>query len=144
MVCFGGEDFSEEEKEDFKKKGLQDIVKYITGDDSLLYQYYKNAYLFVHTSLYEGFGLPVLEAMSCGTPVVCSKSTSLPEVGADAVSYCDPYNTQDIKNKIKKIISNNSLHQKMVNNGIIQSKKFSWLITAKKYKTIFNKVYNER
>ena len=67
-----------------------------SGDDNLLRNFYKGASLFVYPSLYEGFGLPLLEAMSCGCPVICSNTSSIPEVVGNAAIYFDPRSLSSI------------------------------------------------
>ncbi len=92
---------------------------------------YKNALCFVLPSLYEGFGLPVLEAMKYGCPVVISNVSSLPEAGGDAALYVDPKNVDDIGSKLEKVITDSNLRSEMVKKGYEQVKKFSWEKTAK-------------
>ena len=87
---------------------------------------YKNASLFVYPSLYEGFGLPVLEAMNQGTPVVTSKTSSLPEVGSDSVLYCDPSKIEDILMVIKNVLSNQHLQAALSLKGKERAAHFSW------------------
>ncbi|MCK9477194.1 MAG: glycosyltransferase family 4 protein [Candidatus Muirbacterium halophilum] len=115
-----------------------DFVKY-TGyvDDETLINYYKNAELFIFPSLFEGFGIPPLEAMSCGCPVLASDLASIPEVCGDAAVYFDPYNIDDIADKIKTVIENEKLQKDLINKGFENIKRFSWEKSAKKiYKTI--------
>jgi len=92
---------------------------------------YKNATCFVLPSLYEGFGLPVLEAMQFGCPVLASNVSSLPEVGGDAAVYFDPQSAEDIAQKLDKVLSDEKLREEMIEKGKIQVKKFSWEKTAK-------------
>ena len=87
---------------------------------------YAGATLFVYPSLYEGFGLPVAEAMACGAPVVSSNASSLPEVGGDAVLYFDPRNVDAIAETIRRALSDESLQNDLRARGIAQAKKFSW------------------
>ncbi len=82
------------------------------------------AYLF--PSLYEGFGLPVLEAMACGTPVLTSLTSSLPEVAGDAALLVNPHQVEDIAKGIKTLITNNSLRRELTQQGFQQIRKFSW------------------
>ncbi len=102
-------------------------VKFLeTVDDSDLPALYKNADVFVLPSLYEGFGLPVLEAMKYGCPVVASNISSLPEAGGKAALYFDPYNVDDIAKTIKKVIDDPKQQTKMKKDGLDQVSKFSW------------------
>ena len=87
---------------------------------------YKNADLFVLPSFYEGFGLPILEAMSYGVPVVCSNNSSLPEVTGDAGLFFDPNNIQEIAEAINKIFNDDDLRNKMIEKGFENVERFSW------------------
>lgn len=82
--------------------------------------------VFVYPSFYEGFGLPVLEAMQCGTPVVTSTVSSLPEVGGDACLYADPHSAEDLTDRIRMVLHSADLRKSMSEKGIEQSKRFSW------------------
>jgi len=110
--------------------------------DVELSKVYNLASCFVFPSFYEGFGLPVLEAMACGAPVVCSDSSSLPEVGDNAVVYCNPYDINDIKEKIKLVLSDAILQQEMRAKGLQRAKKFSWEQSAKEHIKVFREVLN--
>jgi glycosyltransferase involved in cell wall biosynthesis len=87
---------------------------------------YANALIFVYPSLYEGFGLPVLEAMNQGTPVITAKTSSLPEVGGDSVLYCDPKDVQDIAMTIKNALINKKLRTTLAVRGKERARNFSW------------------
>ena len=115
-----------------EKFGVLERVKFLDFvEDKDLPSLYKNALCFALPSLYEGFGLPVLEAMKHGCPVLTSNVSSLPEAGGDAAIYFDPNNADDIKEKIEKVIKNPTLRQEMIEKGYNQIKKFSWEKTAK-------------
>ena len=102
-------------------------------DDDKLIELYSNAICFVYPSLYEGFGIPPLEAQACGCPVVCSNVASLPEVGGvDSVVYCDPYSVEDIKEKIALVLNDESLQSELRIKGFENIKRFSWEESAKK------------
>jgi len=105
------------------------FLDFVENED--LSNLYKNALCFVLPSLYEGFGLPVLEAMKYGCPVVISNVSSLPEAGGDAALYFDPNDADDISNTIEKVINDEKLRQNMIKKGYTQVKKFSWEKTAK-------------
>lgn len=94
--------------------------------DQELSALYQNAAGFVFPSLYEGFGIPVLEAMSAGCPVICSSTSSLPEVGGKAVLYCDPANPLDIAEKMSLLLNQETIRDALRQAGYQQVKKFSW------------------
>ncbi len=94
--------------------------------DKYIVSLIKNASAVVYPSLYEGFGLPVLESMTLGTPIICADSSSLPEVGGKAALYFDSKNHQDLEEKIKLLVRNSRLKKELSRMGIEQSKKFSW------------------
>ncbi|GBE16688.1 mannosylfructose-phosphate synthase [bacterium BMS3Abin15] len=87
---------------------------------------YRNALMFAYPSFYEGFGLPVLEAMSQGTPVIASKKSSLPEVGGDSVLYCDPSDEEDIAMVMKNVLVNKDLRKVLSQKGKNRADNFSW------------------
>lgn len=99
-------------------------------DETDLPALYNGAQLFVFPSLYEGFGLPVIEAMACGTAVTCSHTSSLPEVGGDAALYFDPLDIADIARQINRLLTDALLREELVANGLAQAQKFSWQTTA--------------
>lgn len=92
---------------------------------------YNMASVFVMPSIYEGFGLPILEAMACGCPVVTTKEGSISEIAGNAVLYVDAYDTNDIANGIRKVFFNDDLQNQLSEKGLEQAKKFSWEKTAK-------------
>lgn len=92
--------------------------------------FYNSAEVLVYPSFYEGFGLPPLEAMACGTPVIASNVTSLPEVCGDSALLVDPNDIYQLSNSIDNVISNNKLMISMRKNGLIRSSDFSWKKTA--------------
>lgn len=114
------------------------ILDYI--NDTYLKVLIKNAYAVVYPSLYEGFGLPVLESMSIGTPVICSYNSSLPEVGGDAVLYIDPKNSPDIEDKIKSLINNPDFAKELSEKGLVRSSKFCWNKSAEKLYNFMHKI----
>lgn len=112
--------------ENFPVHSKNNIIVLDFLNDDYIREFIVNASAVVYPSLYEGFGLPVLESMALGTPVICSNSSSLPEVGGDALLYVDPKNFQDLIEKIKYFINNPKVSKKLSGMGIEQSKKFDW------------------
>ncbi|MBW4575391.1 MAG: glycosyltransferase family 4 protein [Aphanothece sp. CMT-3BRIN-NPC111] len=99
--------------------------------DNLVAHFYSKADVFVYPSYYEGFGLPVLEAMTLGTPVVTSNTSSLPEVAGDAALLVDPNDPTQLADAILKVISDSSIRQELIDKGKERAKLFSWERTAK-------------
>ncbi len=118
--------------ENFPVSKKNNIVVLDYLNDDYIIDLIQNAYCVIYPSLYEGFGLPVLESMALGTPVITGNNSSLPEVGGQAVLYVDSTNFIDIKNKIKQIVNNQKLAHTLSKKGIEQSKKFRWEKTASK------------
>lgn len=106
------------------------ILGYVKDSD--LPFFYNGAEIFVFPSLYEGFGLPVLEALACGTPTICSNSSSLPEVGGDAVLYFNPQSADELVFKIKSLLDNEDLRKTLRKKGMERVKWFTWEKTAQK------------
>lgn len=100
--------------------------------------FYKAAKIFVFPSIYEGFGLPPLEAMANGCPVICSNAGSLKEVCGDAAILIDPNNPQELKNAIEKLWDDKNLQNSLREKGFIQAQKFSWRKTAEKTLAVLN------
>lgn len=118
-------------KEAAKDYNLVIAGKDIPWLDSLeLELLYQSASVLVYCSLYEGFGIPILDAFSCGLPVVTSNVSSMPEVGGDTALYADPYKTDDIKNKIGLLINDRKLREERIKKGFERVKQFSWEKTA--------------
>lgn len=141
LICAGGGDFDSYEKEIVFKLGLQKQILQKQFEDDELGVFYSKAKCFVFPSLYEGFGLPILEAMSCGCPVVLTNHSSFPEVAGSAGVYYELNNTEDLKNKIKNLIQNKSLHQEFSLRGLEQVKKFSWEKAADECLSVYKKAY---
>jgi glycosyltransferase involved in cell wall biosynthesis len=128
LVLVGGPGYGfEEVQEKIKKYNLEDRVimpGWLSGEE--LARLLKLAELFVFPSFYEGFGLPILEAMACGCSVVASHLASIPEVGGDAIEYFDPHNIEDMSDKIAKVLINKNLQEELRKRGFERVKNFSW------------------
>ncbi|MCK5240887.1 glycosyltransferase family 4 protein [bacterium] len=103
---------------------------------------YNAATLFAYPSLYEGFGLPPLEAMACGAPVLVSKVASLPEVCGEAVQYCDPLDVYDIAENMQKLLENESLRNTLAEKSQEHIKKYTWDNAAHEMSIVFEHVKN--
>jgi len=108
-------------------------------DDDLV-AIYNLATVYVQPSFYEGFGLPLLEAMSCGTPVLASDIGAHREIASDTALFFDPYNVSDLKEKLNEIISQKDLRKSLVEKGLKRVKDFSWLKTAKETLKVYEKI----
>ena len=104
--------------------------------------FYTSADVFVFPSLYEGFGLPVLEAMACGCPVVTSKTGCSPEVTGDAAILVDPYNSESISDAVKAILKDSNLGERLIEKGFRRAKEFSWEKCAKDTLQLFEYLYD--
>ena len=127
-----------------KEAGIEDKVRFlnfVTMDELALL--YRKAILFAYPSLYEGFGIPMLEAFSSGCPVIASNVTSIPEVGGDAALYFDPLNEDEIAQAILQVLSNPRLRNKLKIKGFERAKQFSWVDTAQKTLTVYHDCINE-
>lgn len=140
LVCFGGEQFSAYERELIKAHGLMlDSVIHFSGGDDVLAGLYGAAAAFVYPSLYEGFGIPPLEAMSFGCPVVCSSSSSLPEVVGDAAELFDPADVTEMRTSIELVVSSSERAQLLIERGYERIKRFSWQNCARDTLDVYNK-----
>ncbi|OQY46060.1 MAG: hypothetical protein B6242_08865 [Anaerolineaceae bacterium 4572_78] len=111
---------------------------YIPDED--LPAIYNGADVFVFPSLYEGFGLPVLEAMACGTPVITSNISSLPEVAGKAALYVFPKNIQEITDAMYRLLTDSALADDLRTRGLTQAKKFSWEKTAQETIAVYKQI----
>lgn len=121
-----------EPHERIRKLGITDAVKWIGPvSETRIVSEYQNANILVMPSLYEGFGLPALEAFACGTPVICSNRGSLPEVCGQAALQIDPADISGICAAMHRVLTDSNLAGDLVNRGIRQAAKYNWLETTK-------------
>ena len=130
-----------EEIKGFEPSGRVKI--YLDVSDDILRDLYKNAFIFVYPSFYEGFGIPPLEASSYGLPVICSDVSSMPEVMGDSALYVDPYNLEDIAEKMMMVIDDSQLRAELIDKGRENIKRFSWRKSASDLACVFRKVYGK-
>ena len=142
IVAFGGLKFSNDELLEINKLGLTAKVQHIIGDDIALSNLYKYAKIFVYPSLYEGFGIPPLEAMHYGCPVIAGNTSSIPEVVGDAGILIDPSDIDELSLAIERVLLDNRLRAEMIRKGYEREKHFSWEQTALKTLNVYKEVAN--
>ena len=109
-------------------------------DISELELLYNSAKVLLYASLYEGFGLPILDSFACGVPVITSDVSSMPEVGGNAAMYVDPSDVEDIRNKLREVMGDNDLREEMIEKGFTQVKKFSWEKAAQQTSDVYRQL----
>jgi glycosyltransferase involved in cell wall biosynthesis len=128
--------FAEIAISDYKKDIV--VINFVSEEDK---EFVLNlASLFVYPSCFEGFGLPPLEAMACGVPVITSNNSSLPEVVGDATIMIDPDKPAEISQAMQEILTSPELREKLIARGLIQAKKFTWIKPAEDFLKIVNKL----
>ena len=140
VVCIGGGKFSNQEISLLEKLNIKNKVFQFNLEDNVLAKFYSNALMFVFPSLYEGFGIPILEAFACRCPLVCSDTSSLPEIAEDGAKYFDPYQEESIYNAMKTVLFDNVRKELLVKNGTERLKYFSWEETAKQTKKVYESI----
>lgn len=140
LICFGGGKVTPKEEILIKKHGLRDKVLFLSGGDALLVSLYKAAQALIYISNYEGFGMPVLEAMALSCPVLCSNTSSLPEVYGSAALAIDPKNREALIHGMSTILSDDPVRNNLIRSGLSQSARFTWKRCAEEtfdlYKTL--------
>ena len=131
LVLAGGEPFTRQEAQQCGELGIRDRVIQYTVAEADMPAVYAHAQLFVFPSRYEGFGLPALEAMACGTPTVLCRASALPEIGGEAARYFDPGDEAALAALIDEIIDSDTLRQAMRSAGLQRTASFTWERTAR-------------
>jgi glycosyltransferase involved in cell wall biosynthesis len=127
VLCFGGGALTQEELEAARSLGLRDgQLRYCAGDDDALAQAYTEAYAFVYPSMYEGFGIPPLEAMARGCAVICSRSSSIPEVVGEAAELFDPSDCDSITLALESVCLDATRRAELRIAGLQRQAMFSW------------------
>ncbi|MBW6440671.1 glycosyltransferase family 4 protein [Patescibacteria group bacterium] len=140
IVCIGGDKFTKSEANLFLLLNISNQLKQYNIPDSLLSYIYKKALFFIFPSLYEGFGLPILEAFASDCPVLCSNTSSLSEVAGDAAIYFDPYSVDSVIHSVKTAISSPELLNSLRIKAEKRLANFSWEKTAKETQKIYEMI----
>ena len=140
LVCAGGRIFQPDELELFHSLGIHHKIHQIFPTDDELAELYTRARLFVFPSKYEGFGLPLLEAFSCGCAVACSNTASFPEVAQNAAMFFDPEDNQSIHDAVKELLDKRSVRAALIKNGMSRMKAFTWGNTAHAHKATYRSI----
>jgi len=142
LLCFGGGDFTGAERAAIAKAGVEGRVIYLGGPDAVLAACYAHASFIRLPVVYEGFGIPVLEAMSLECPVACSNSSSLPEVVGDAATLFDPRDRDSIRSALESVLDSPSAATALKERGRIRRQLFSWRSCAENTIGIYRRVLN--
>jgi len=141
LVCFGGGSFSQDERSMIAASGLEEAaLTQLGGDDDILANLYTHAAALVYPSLYEGFGLPPLEAMAHGCPAICSNTSSLPEVVGTAAELFDPTDVESISFAIERVVFSESRTTALREAGPERAGLFSWKDCARKTRAIYEAI----
>lgn len=140
LICAGGGKFTAQERKEIDRLRLSDKIIQMEADDILLAYLYSRAQAFVFPSLYEGFGIPILEAFTCGCPVLASNRSCLPEVGGDAARYFDPANVSSLVEVLAELQGDKTPADDMRTRGYNRLKLFSWDNTSLKTIETYKKV----
>ncbi len=143
LICFGGNFFTKKELKSISKYNLKRNVKFLERGDELLAFLYNNAVCLIYPSKYEGFGLPLIEAMGLGCPVIASKAGSIPEIVGDSALLFNPEDEDELISKLNEILSDSKKRRLLIEKGFRQSKKYSWKNTANKTLSIYRNLINK-
>jgi len=140
-----GEDFYPEQKQYIEDHNLSQHITLINNPDhETLINFYNAADILLAPSLYEGFGLTILEAMACGTPTITSNVSSLPEVAGDAAILVEPTDVEGITQAILRIHQDTAFRQDLIDKGLARVKEFTWKKTAEKTASLYEKVISAK
>jgi glycosyltransferase involved in cell wall biosynthesis len=140
IVAVGGGEFTPKEILDLQKLGIADKVSQVDANDLQLSMFYRNAACLVYPSLYEGFGLPPVEAMSLNCAVIASSGGSIPEICKDAAEYFDPSDIDSIEHVLSTTLEDEQRTHQMRQSGLVVAKLFTWEKTASSTLDAYQKV----
>lgn len=139
LICCGTP-FNKEELTLIRNLKVENRIKQIRPNESQLQKLYRNAILFIYPSIYEGFGLPILEAFSNNCPVCTSETSCMPEIAQDAALYFDPHNKETIIYAIEKVVTDNQTRNDLINKGQERASYFTWENTYKNTLNIYKNI----
>lgn len=129
--------FSKEEQMRFKELGIEDCMIHVAADETTMLRLYRDALFFAFPSFYEGFGMPILEAWSCGCPVVLSDASCFPEIAGSGGLFFKPESKEDMLRQFDAVLSDSCLRKKLVLNGYERMKRFSWEKCAEEHMQLY-------
>jgi glycosyltransferase involved in cell wall biosynthesis len=139
VVCTG-KPFTREELKVFRELSLDQRMHHTFADDEQLAALYTNAAAFIYPSRYEGFGIPIIEAMNCGCPVILSNTSSFPEIAGDAAVYFDPENSGSISSAVTSVLEDGTLRAELVRQGKERSQLFTWERTMRETAEVYRRL----
>lgn len=139
LICAGGGDFSRQERELIRQLHIENKVCYRALSDEELALCYQRSIAFVYPSLYEGFGLPILEAFACGSPVLCSNASCFPEIAGAAALYFEGHDRDSMSHAMHSILQSESSRQSLISRGALRLKSFSWDKCAKETRQCYDR-----
>jgi glycosyltransferase involved in cell wall biosynthesis len=140
LFCVGGGRLQDQETEAIRRHAAAGRVHWRSVDDPVLAALYRKAEAFVFPSLYEGFGIPILESMQMGCPAIVSNRSSFPEVAQDAALYFDPDNVESIVDTIQRVLKDSGLRQRLRELGSKRERHFSWRKTAERTLDVYQQL----
>lgn len=143
LLCTS-EGFSTHEFSRFTRLGIGHVVHHISADEATMLRLYRDATLFVFPSLYEGFGMPILESWSCGCPVALSSASCFPEIAGDAGAFFDPEDVDSIADCIGRLLCDEALLQDYKARGMERVRQFSWQKCADEHMMVYSEILADR
>ncbi|PQJ34738.1 hypothetical protein BSZ35_09125 [Salinibacter sp. 10B] len=143
LVCLGGEEITDSELRPFVKRGVDSRVHHDTPSDEKMTSYYRNATLLAYPSLYEGFGLPILEAFRNRCPVVVSRRSCFPEIAGEAAAYFEPGKEEALKTVVERVVKDDEYRRTLIDRGEKRRRQFSWRRSAECLHRVYQDVAYE-
>ena len=127
-----------------EERKVRDKVVQMSVNDQLLCELYRRALVFVYPSLYEGFGIPILEAFACQCPIALSQASCFPEIAEKAAAYFDPYSVESIANTLLQVIKDKEMRTQLIAAGKKRLYLYSWDKAAQQTEEVYNKIMIEK